>query len=276
MLRTFGLWSRYAVGLLPLLEGEGGGSGGGGTQTEAEKKALFERDAAQATLTRLQSELEALKKLVPSADQQKRLQELETAAAKAEEDRKTKAGEWESLKTELVTKHNTELEKMKTQIADLHATIADGEIDRAFAGAYIDKSPLFGGDDALTILPPELASAALRKFVTVEMVDGKPVLKVKDGAGKLVIDTSTGNAKAFAPALLDVINGLPTKDRILRGSGKTGSGSSGGGETTRGDKVDFANLTTEQMKDPKIIAAAKARTAAAGGISMGTAFDGVK
>lgn len=272
MYRSFGLWARYAVGLIPLCDEPGGGGGGGG-DAEALKKAQFERDTAIANALKLQTQIDDLKKLVPSEDQRKRLETLETQAAAAEEDRKKKAGEWEALKTELVTKHAAELKARADEIASLNALITDGEIDRAFASAFVDKSPLFGGDDALTVLPPDLASAALRKYVAVEMVDGKPVLKVKDGTGKVVIDPKTGNPMTFGPALHQVISDLPNKDRILRGSGKAGSGSSGGSGGGKPGEVDFAHLTPEQMRDPKIIAQAKARTAAAGGISMGTAFD---
>lgn len=271
MYRTFGLWARYTVCLLPAFYPEGDG-GGGDAAAEALKKANFERDAANAKVDGLQKQLDALKAQVPTDEERKRLKDLETAAAQADEDRKKKAGEWDTLKTELVTKHATELKALGDQIASLNSLITDGEIDRAFGSAFIDKSPLFGGDDALTILPPDLASSALRRYVTVEMKDGKPVLSVKDANGKVVIDTKTGNPMAFGPAMHEVINGLPNKDRILRGSGKAGSGSSGGGHGST-DKVDFANLTAEQMQDPKIRAQAAARTAAAGGVVMGTAFD---
>lgn len=272
MHRTFGLWSRYFVGLSPAFYPEGDGGGG---DAEAIKKANFERDAAVAKAENLQKQIDDLKKQVPSDDDRKKLKDLEAAQALAEEEKKKKAGEWDALKTELVTKHATELKAKDDQIAHLNALITDGEIDRAFAGAFVDKSPLFGGDDALTILPADLASRALRNHVSVEMVDGKPVIKVKDDKGKVVIDPKTGDPMAFGPALHQVISGLPTKDRILRGSGKAGSGSSGGGGD-KSDKVDFSNLTPEQMRDPKIIAQAKQRQSEAGGIMMGTAFDGVK
>lgn len=271
MYRTFGLWARYTVGLMPALYPEGDG-GGGEAAAEALKKANFERDAANAKVDGLQKQLDALKAQIPTDDERKRLKDLEAAATQAEEDRKKKAGEWESLKTELVTKHATELKAKADEIASLNSLITDGEIDRAFGSAFVEKSPLFGGDDALTILPPSLASSALRRYVSVEMKDGKPVLTVKDVNGKVVIDSKTGDPMAFGPAMHQVINGLPDKDRILRGSGKAGSGSSGGGHGSA-DKVDFANLSAEQMRDPKIIAQAKERTAAAGGVVMGTAFD---
>lgn len=273
MHRHFGLWARYTVGLMPCFDAAGDGGGGGG-DAEAIKKANFERDTALANAQKLQTQIDDLKKLVPSDEERKRLKDLEATAAQAEEDRKKKAGEWDTLKTELVTKHATELKALQDQIGSLNTLIADGEIDRAFGSAYVDKSPLFGGDDALTILPPDLASSALRKFVTVEMVDGKPVLKVKDGNGKVVIDPKTGDPMAFGPAMHQVINGLPTKDRILRGSGKAGSGSSGGGNNNAGDKGDLSHPTDEQLKtDPKARAALRTRQENAGGISIGSNFD---
>jgi len=270
MHRTFGLWARYCVGLSPAFYPEGDGGGGG--DAEAIKKANFERDAANAKVDTLQKQIDDLKKQVPTDDERKKLKDLEAAQALAEEEKKKKAGEWESLKTELVTKHATELKAKDDTIASLTSQITDGEIDRAFGSAYVDKSPLFGGDDALTILTPGLASRALRQHVIVEMVNGKPVLKVKDVHGKVVIDPKTGDPMAFGPALHQVIGGLPEKDRILRGSGKAGSGSSGGGGPKPGE-VDYAHLTQEQMRDPAIIAESKRRTAEHGGISMGANFE---
>jgi hypothetical protein len=275
MHRTFGLWARYTIGLTPYFhpEGEGGG-GGGDAAAEALKKANFERDSANARALTLQKEIDALKAKVPSDEDLARLKKLETDAATAEEERKKKAGEFETLKTELVNKHQAELRKAADDAVALQALITNGEIDRAFANAYVDKTPLFGDDKALTVFTSDIAADAFRKYVTVEMVDGKPVVKVKDGTGKVVIDSKTGNAAAFGPALLEVINALPTKDRILRGSGKTGSGSSGGsGSGTSTGEVDFSNLTQAQMRDPKIIEASKRRTAAAGGIVSGEAWE---
>ena len=66
----------------------------------------------------------------------------------------------------------------------------------------------------------------------------------------------------------------PEKDHILRGSGKAGSGArGGGGDRQKTGKVDFSNLTAEQMRDPKIREEAKRRVSRAGGIVMGEAFE---
>lgn len=243
------------------------------TPEEQLKKANFERDSANAKAEKLQKEIDDLKAKLPTDDERKRLKDLETQAAAAEEERKKKAGEWETLKTELVTKHATDLKTKADEIAALNALITDGEIDRAFGSAFVDKAPLFGGDDALTIFTPDIASAAFRKYVSVEMVEGKPVLKVKDATGKVVIDTTTGNAMAFGPALHQVINGLPTKDRILRGSGKAGSGSSGGGGDNKG-KGDLSHPTDEQIRnDPNAREQLRKRQEKAGGMQIGSAFD---
>jgi hypothetical protein len=204
MFRTFGLWNRYAAGLMPCFDASGDGGGGGG-DADAIKKANFERDTAIANAAKLQAQIDDLKKLVPSADQQKRLKELEDAAAKAEEDRKTKAGEWESLKLELVTKHNAELEKFKTEIALAeHADRRRRDRPRVQRRlrrqvAAVRRRRRADGPAAGSGEP------ALRKYVSVEMVDGKPVLKVKDANGKVVIDTKTGNPMDFGPAMHQVI-----------------------------------------------------------------------
>ena len=69
MYRTFGLWgSRYGLSALLAPEGDGGGGGG----DDAVKKANFERDSATAKAQKLQEELDALKKSLPSEDERKR------------------------------------------------------------------------------------------------------------------------------------------------------------------------------------------------------------
>lgn len=269
-------WRFGHLGFVPFFSPDpGDGSGGGGGDADAVKKAQFERDSANAKALKLQEEIDGLKKQLPSPEQLKRMTELEAQAAAADEDKKKKAGEWEALKVDLVTKHNTEVQKLKDEITSLNGTITTGEIDRAFANAFIDKTPLFGGDDALTVFTSGIAADAFRKYVSVEMKDGKPVLSVKDAAGKVVIDPKTGNPMAFGPALHEVINGLPEKNRILRGSGKTGSGNSGGGGgNTNTDQIDWSKpLTAEQMRDPKVIDAHKRRQSEAGGIVQGEAWD---
>lgn len=248
------------------------GDGGGGD--DAVKKAAFERDSALAKAATLQTEIDKLKGSLPTDEDRKKWKALEDQQAQADEDRKKKAGEFETLKTELVKKHEIELAALKTTIGALEQGITDREINLAFNGAYVDKSPLFGDEKALTVLPPELAADALRRYVKVEIVDGKPVVKVVGPGGNVILDKK-GDPAAFGPAMFEVINGLPTKDRILRGSGKTGSGSPGGGDNKAGEGIDFSHLTSAQMQDPKIRAQAKARTASAGGVVLGSAFDAV-
>ena len=98
---------------------------------------------------------------------------------------------------------------------------------------------------------------------------------MKNLQGQVILDVKTGKPAAFDAALLELINVLPNKANILRGSGKTGSGSSGGNnDTTKLGEIDFTKpLTAEQLADPKVKAAYDRRMSSAGGIQIGSAFD---
>lgn len=241
------------------------------------KKAQFERDSALAQVATLKKQIEDLQGKVPTDEERKRLKDLETQAAQAEEDRKKKAGEWDALKTQLVTQHQAEIARRDEEIKRLGSYINDREVELAFSNAVDGKVPWFGGADAKTVLTPGLAADAFRKYVEVQDVDAgngvkakRVVVKKPDGTSIIGPD---GNPKPFHEAIGELIQSLPYKDNILRGSGKTGSGSSGGTTNPGGDTVDLSNPTAEQLRDPKIREQVRRRQEQAGGISIGSFFD---
>lgn len=189
---------------------------------------------------------------------------LKQQAEKAEEERAKKAGEFEKLQQQLVQKHQTELvaEKQAREAAEtrLRQTI----IGRAFA----DALDLFGPNGKTKYIPSE-AEAIFGKQVRVQD-DG--VLVVLDSDGDVILDGKTGKPAAFAAAMDEYINSLPDKQFRLRGSGKTGSGSSGGA-THGSETTDLSRLRTSDFRDPKIRQAVKDRQAAAGGLQIGPAWD---
>lgn len=278
-MQRFGPGWGWQRGFDVLLEGEGGGGVGAGAGGEkdaaywqAEAKKAFEvRDAAKREMREL---TESGRVLTP--EQKKRFEDLEKAEAKAAEDQKRAEGRFDELKTELVTKHTAELQTRDTRISELETIIADREIDLAFANAVIDKTPLFGGDDAFTVLTPSIAAGAFRRHIVVEHIeaDGRKlaVVRVKNPQTGKVILGSDGNPAPFAKAMVELINTLPDKNRILRGSGKAGSGSSGGAGNPSG-QVDLTHPTDEQLRDPKVRAAVKRRQEVAGGIQIGSHWD---
>lgn len=234
------------------------------------KKAFTARDEHKQRLRKLEED-----GLLITAEQKTRLADLEKAAADAEEARKKKEGEFESWRKDITGKHQTELEKERTARSVLEKEIENDKISAAF-GAATDY--FGGGEKSKTILTPTLARNALREYVTFEEYDfgeddgGKrKTLVVRDTKGK-IIRGDGGHPAPFGEAIGKLIETLPDKDHILRGSGKAGSGARGGAGG-KGTTVDYSNLTAEQMRDPAIRAEAKRRTAAAGGIVMGDAWE---
>lgn len=227
------------------------------------KKAFEARDKAK-------KEAEELRKRALSEEQFAEYEALRAQREQVEEDRKKKAGEFETLKQSLIAKHTTELEAERKARVALEDSYRQEKIEAAFLGA----TDLFGGHDAAkTILTGDMATAYLGKYVSYEDVEiaGKAIktIVVRDTDGQIILD-GKGNPAKFAEAIGELISQLPNRDRILRGSGKTGSGSSGG-STGSSQPVDLRNLTAARLKDPKVIEALKALRST-NGIVMGSAF----
>lgn len=250
--------------------GAGGGGGGDDTQTldylKAEAKKAFEKR------DQLAKQLKDLQTKVLSDEDRAEFDKLRTERADIEEKKKRAEGQFDSLKTELVTKHETERKKLETDIQALQTYITQTEIDRAFMSA----TKLFGGADATTVLPADVASAYFRTYVdVVDDAHGRKRVVVKNPKGD-VIHGADGNPAPFEHAMSELIGQLPdsTKDRILRGSGKSGSGSSDGSTGSTTGKVDLnGRLTADQLGDKTIRDALKKRHQQAGGLVFGRAFE---
>ncbi len=246
----------------PNPDGGGGGGQKDASYWEAEaKKAFQDRDAAKKRAKELEGK-------VLTDEQADRYRALEEASAKAEEDRKRKAGEFDQWRDTITKKHATELDterqKVTTTTQRYHQSLIRSEFGAAaeFFGAH---------DTSKTILDVELGMAALGKYVDVEETDQGDRVIVKSPTGQTILGKD-GNPAPFAEAIGELIALLPNKDRILRGSGKSGSGNSGGANFVNG-QVDLNRLTPADFRDPKIRAAVKQRTAAAGGLQFGPAWD---
>lgn len=238
-------------------------------QVDEAKQARYQRDTAIAESAKLKQQLKELESKVLSDEDRALFDKLRADADKAEEDRQKKAGEFESLKQNLLKKHQDEIETERKARLALEESYRAEKIEAAFLGA----TDWFGGETAKTILTGDMANAYLGKYVAYEDVEiaGKTIkaVVVRDIDGNIIVD-GKGNPARFAEAIGELITQLPNKDRILRGSGKTGSGSSGG--ATGGREVDFRNLTPEQRRDPKVLAALRA-SLPRGGVIMGEAYD---
>lgn len=278
------IFGPYVLALDPYTEtGEGGSGGGGGDATakaeEAIRRAHMERDKAIGQLDALRTEIDTIKKAGLTDAEKKEYDDLKKKQTAAEEDRKRREGEYDSLKAELIASHKTDLEKVKTDAEKerqarltLEAEYAGEKIQNAFAST----PDYFGGATAKTVLSPLTAFRALREYCAWEPVEiggvkrSQIVVRKPDGTRILGED---GNPPPFAEAIGKLIALLPDKDQILRGSQKAGSGSSGGSNDGPGD-IDLDHLTDAQLRDPKVRRALRDRSANAGGIQMGRAFTG--
>lgn len=271
----------------PCYEGEGGGSGSGegGTGTGGEggagggksgkddaeyykgeaKKAFGERDTFKKKLRDLEE-----KGLVVTEEQLAKYRELEKAAADAEEIRKRKEGEFDTLKHQLVEKHQKELADRDSKLTQL-STRFQSTLVRAEFGSAVD---LFGGHDKTkTIFDVDMGVDVLGKYVQVEDTEDDPRgyrIVVKNPKGQVIVGKD-GNPLPFAEAMLELIGSLPNKDRILRGSGKTGSGNSGGHGSGSGSR-DLTKLKSTDFQDPEVREQIREKHDAAGGIQVGAAF----
>lgn len=243
-----------------------GGAGGSGDgkddlipRTEAQK-AFAARDKAKKEADELRKRLDAIEKA--EAERQ----------AQLEEEKLKKAGEWEAMKQSLVTKHTTELESERKARLALEASYTQEKIEAAFLAA----TDWFGGESAKTILTGDMAHAYLGKYVSFEELEGahgsRKAIVVRDVDGNIILD-GKGNPAKFSEAIGELIAQLPNKDRLLRGSGKTGSGSSGGSTSTTTGVIDTRRLKPGDFNDPKVREAVRRQQDAAGGLQMGRAFD---
>jgi len=227
-------------------------------RTEA-VEAFKARDKAKQALRELQES-----GLVLTPEQKAEVEALRAAKVKAEEERKRKEGEFDSWRADFAKKTEEQIaaerERAVKVTERLHTTLKD----HAFASA----SDWFGGSDAKTILTPAIASAYFGRYVAVEEHDGAERVVVRDPNGHAILDTKTGKPAAFAQAIGELIGMLPDRDSVLRGSGKTGSGSSGGSHGTQ--TPDLAELTKRASKgDKDAITALRRQQSSLGGISFG-------
>ena len=237
---------------------EDDGKGADYYKSEAQK-AFKDRDAAKKALRALEESGRIL-----NEDQLARFKALEDAAAQAEEDKKKKAGEWDTLRETLTKKHANDIAEREAKLKAADEKWQRTMIGLAFAGA----TDVFG-KDALTIYS---AKAAERIFGDHVSIDEHGTATVKDRDGNVILDAETGKPASFSAAMRELIQSLPDKADHLRGSGKSGSGNSGG-STTLLNAADVTELTKRaQQGDKDAIAALKRRTAASGGLVMGSAL----
>lgn len=243
------------------------------------QRARYEKDQASAESARLKRELEEIKKALPSDEQRVRWAELEAAAQAAEDERKLKAGEFDSWRTQVNERHQREIEAERQNRANEEARRAslENELKETLvAREFADAVDLFG-PTGKTVLLASIAQSYFARNVEVETFDtggGRMDRRVivKDAHGSTIVDPKTGKPMTFAKAMNEVIDAHPQKTHILRGSGKVGANSSGGAYDGDGG-IDLTRLKAGDFSDPKIRDAVRSKMNVAGGLQFGPGFD---
>ncbi len=237
-------------------------------QAEA-KKAFKQRDDMKAKLRELEQ------KILPEEDLQL-FEQLKTQQAKVQEEEALKKGEWEALKTQQKERHDQLIREHQKALADAENKIKaerDLRMNRSKVAAFGAATDFFSGSEgSRTVLDVSMAIDVLGRYVAVEdLEDGTERILVKKPNGDTIFGAD-GNPAPFADAIGELIAALPNRDRILRGSGKTGSGSSGGSNHAA-NKADVDELIRRAQKgDKTALAQLRQRRDASGGMVMGEAF----
>jgi len=241
----------------------------------------FAADAARAEAARIKRELDEARRQLPTDEQRARWQELEVQAQAAEEERMRRAGEFDGWRNQIQATHERELtvERQRWQNEEAARKQAEKELEDTLIGReFADALDLFG-PDGKTVLLPQVAQSYFGRHVVVETAngpDGKPHRRVvvKDSSGTTIVDPRTGQPQPFSKAMAEVIDAHPQRAHLLRGSGKVGAGSSGGG--VGGSEIDLGRLRPNDFQDPRVRDKVREQSSKAGGLQIGPAFDRMK
>lgn len=244
---------------------------------EALRAIRYEADAAKAQAAKLAKEVEDLKKQLPTEEQRAKWAEAEAAQAKAEEQRALKAGEFDSLRQQMETRHEKDLQAQRqmTENAAAVAAKTERELNDTLVGLAFRAATEWFGADGKTVLLPEVAQSYFAKNVVVDQVDvngtSRRRVVVHDNNGVVILDPKTGHPMEFGKAIGEIIEAHPQKNHLLRGSGKVGSGSAGG--ANGGKDIDLGHLRSADFKDPAVREKVREQLRSPGGLNIAPGYD---
>ncbi|HEU0264327.1 MAG TPA: DUF6651 domain-containing protein [Geobacterales bacterium] len=123
------------------------------------------------------------------------------------------AGEVEKLKAGLTDSFTKKIQELEKGLADKDGHIYKLEVSNRFAASqFINEK---------TVLPPDIAEATFGKAFKIE--NGKVVAYDANG-NQIYSKAKPGEPAEFEEALQFIVESYPAKDRILKGSGASGSG----------------------------------------------------
>jgi hypothetical protein len=241
--------------------------------------AKYLADAARAESEKLMKELEKLKQQLPTEEQRAHWAQLEQDKAKDDEDKLQKAGQFEQWREQINKRHQTEIDAERQQAANARAMAEqiESELNEKLVGLEFAGANEWFGIDGKTVLLPDIAQKYFAGNVSVDVardangrVTSRTVI-VRNNSGAVIVDPKTGKPASFSDAIGELINAHPSRSRLLRGSGKVGSGSAGGGNGA--DSVDLTRLRASDFNDPAVRERVRQSQNAAGGLQIGPGFD---
>lgn len=141
----------------------------------------------------------------------------------------------EQIKAEMSKVYDAKLAEKDTIIAGKDGHIYKLEVSNRFKSSPIMEK---------LVLPPDLAESAFGSNFKIE--EGS-VVGYLNGQ-RIFSREKPGELASFDEALAQVIDAYPMKDRILKGSGSSGSGAQGGQSTNNGSIRSRADFKTDADK----------------------------
>lgn len=193
----------------------------------AMQHAKRERDDAK----RKAQQIDKWDRLGKSPDE---IEQLLEAQRKAEEDRAKKAGEFDSLKAQMVEKHQGELKAREDAVAKMRASLESHLVDASATRAIAEAKGI-----------PALLLPHVKARIKVDEKDGDYVVKVLTADGRDAVKDGGGTPMTIA----DLIAEFKQSDifgRAFEGTGRTGSGTPPNGAGGAGSRnllrSDFEKL----------------------------------
>lgn len=149
------------------------------------------------------------------------IEELLEAQRKAEEDKATKAGEWDKLRAQMNDKHQQELKAREDKLSAMQGALSKHLVDAAATSAIAAEKGV-----------PDLLLPHVQRHVRVVEEDGEYVVKVVDAKGDPRVD-GKGNPLSITD-LVKEMKGSEIFGRAFEASGQSGSGKQPGNDGSRG------------------------------------------